>query len=145
MMTKKGKPKKSELPSTVSRSSKKAQRTFAKAHDSAAREYGEGERAMRTAWSALKHTYEKVGDRWKRKDKPGPSDAQAKGGTVVSVGSGSDYLAIDASTELLLRRTGQKPVQVSKSPDEQLRGTAGGPVLVAFDDTHRLRSMRVVG
>ena len=80
MMTKKGKPKKSELPSTVSRSSKKAQRTFAKAHDSAAREYGEGERAMRTAWSALKHTYEKVGDRWKRKDKPGPSDAQAKGG-----------------------------------------------------------------
>ncbi len=65
--------------------------------------------------------------------------------TVVSVGSGSDYLAIDASTELLLRRTGQKPVQVSKSPDEQLRGTAGGPVLVAFDDTHRLRSMRVVG
>ena len=80
MMTKKGKPRKKELPSTVARSSKKAQRTFAKAHDSAAKEYGEGERAMRTAWSALKHTYEKVGDRWKRKDKAGPSDAQAKGG-----------------------------------------------------------------
>lgn len=80
MMTKKGKPKKKELPSTVARSSKKAQRTFAKAHDSAVDEYGDGERAMRTAWSALKHTYEKVGDRWKRKDKAGPSDAQAKGG-----------------------------------------------------------------
>lgn len=80
MMTKKGKPKKSELPSTVARSGKKARRTFAKAHDSAAKEYGEGERAMRTAWSALKHTHEKVGDHWKRKDKKGPSDAQAKGG-----------------------------------------------------------------
>lgn len=80
MMTKKGKPKKSELPSTVARSGKKARRTFAKAHDSAAKEYGEGERAMRTAWSALKHTHEKVGDHWERKDKKGPSDAQAKGG-----------------------------------------------------------------
>ncbi len=83
MLTKKGKPKRSELPSTVARSSKKAQRTFAKAHDSAAGEYGEGERAMRTAWSALKHTYEKVGDRWKRKDKAGPSDDQAKGGEAT--------------------------------------------------------------
>ncbi len=80
MLTKKGKPKKSELPSTVARSSKKARRTFAKAHDSAVKEYGDGERAMRTAWAALKHTYEKVGDRWKRKDEAGPSDAQAKGG-----------------------------------------------------------------
>ena len=35
---------------------------------------------MRTAWSALKPTHEKVGDHWKRKDKKGPSDAQAKGG-----------------------------------------------------------------
>lgn len=80
MLTKKGKPRKSELPSTVARSSKKAQRTFAKAHDSAVKEYGEGERAMRTAWSALKHTHEKVGDRWRRKDGSGPSDAQAEGG-----------------------------------------------------------------
>ncbi len=80
MMAKNGKPRKSELPSTVARSSGKAQRTFAKAHDAAAAEYGEGERAMRTAWSALKHTHEKVGDRWRRKDKNGPSDAQAAGG-----------------------------------------------------------------
>ncbi len=80
MLNKKGKPKKSELPSTVARSGKKARRTFAKAHDSAVDEYGEGERAMRTAWSALKHTHEKVGDHWERKDKKGPSDAQAKGG-----------------------------------------------------------------
>ena len=80
MMTKKGKPKKSELPSTVARSGKKARRTFVKAHDSAAKQYGEGERAMRIAWSALEHTHEKVGDHWERKAKKGPSDAQAKGG-----------------------------------------------------------------
>ncbi len=80
MMSKKNKVRTGELPSTVARSSKKAQRTFAKAHDAAVKEYGEGERAMRTAWSALKHTHEKVGKKWKRKDKPGPSDKQAKGG-----------------------------------------------------------------
>lgn len=79
-MTKGGKPVKSELPSTVQRSDAKAQRTFAKAHDSAAQEYGEGERAHRVAYSALKHTHEKVGDHWEPKGRKGPSDAQAKGG-----------------------------------------------------------------
>ena len=39
--------------------------------------YGEGERAHRTAFSALKHSYEKVGDHWEPKDRKGPSDAQA--------------------------------------------------------------------
>lgn len=38
--TKGGAPKKGELPSTLQRSSAKAQRTFAKAHDAAAQEYG---------------------------------------------------------------------------------------------------------
>ena len=80
-MTKKsGKPKKSELPSTLRKSGKKAQRTFAKAHDSAAESYGEGERANRTAYSALKHSYEKVGDHWEPKDEKGPSDEKAEGG-----------------------------------------------------------------
>ena len=80
--TKKGDAKKSELPSTLQRSPKKAQRTFAKAHDSAADEYGDGERAGRTAWAAVKHAFEKVGDHWEKKEggKKGPSDAQAKGG-----------------------------------------------------------------
>jgi cation transport regulator ChaB len=80
--TKSGKPKQDELPSTLQRSPAKAQRTFAKAHDSAAEEYGEGERAHRTAYSALKHSYEKVGDHWERKGggRRGPSDAQAAGG-----------------------------------------------------------------
>ena len=81
MLKKNGKPKKKVLPSTVARSGKKARRTFAVAHDSAAEEYGDGERAMQTAWSALKHTHEKVGDKWKKKDGSGPSDQQARGGT----------------------------------------------------------------
>jgi cation transport regulator ChaB len=55
--TKSGQAKKSELPSTLRRSSAKAQRTFAKTHDSAAQQYGEGERAHRVAYDALKHSY----------------------------------------------------------------------------------------
>ncbi len=78
--TKGGKPKKSELPSTLQRSGPKAQRTFAKAHDSAVDEYGEGSRANRTAYAALKRSFEKVGDRWRRKNRKGPSDAKAAGG-----------------------------------------------------------------
>jgi len=80
--TKSGKAKKEELPGTLQRSGKKAQRTYAKAHDSAVASYGEGRRAHQTAMSALKHTHEKVGDHWEPKEggKKGPSDEQAKGG-----------------------------------------------------------------
>src|SRR5919107_1970409 len=70
-------PAKEELPSTVQRSPQKAQRTWGKTHDSAVEEYGEGERAHRTAFAALKHSFEKVGDHWEPKDKKGPSDKQA--------------------------------------------------------------------
>ncbi len=69
-----------ELPSTVARSDEHAQATWAKTHDSAVETYGEGERAHRTAFSSLKHSYEKVGDHWEPKDEKGPSDAQAEGG-----------------------------------------------------------------
>ena len=78
--TKKGTAKQSEIPSTLRRSPAKAQRTFAKAHDSAAEEYGDERRANQVAWAAVKHSFEKVGDRWKPKDEKGPSDAQAAGG-----------------------------------------------------------------
>jgi cation transport regulator ChaB len=71
-------PAKDELPSTLQRSPKKAQETWSKAHDSAVEEYGEGERAHRTAFAALKHGFEKVGDHWEGKDEKGPSDKQAK-------------------------------------------------------------------
>jgi cation transport regulator ChaB len=73
-----GTPKQSELPSTLRRSGAKAQRTFAKAHDSAAEQYGEGERAHRTAYAALKHTHEKRGDHWEPKDEKGPSDPRSQ-------------------------------------------------------------------
>ena len=71
---------KDELPSTLARSPKKAQRTFAKAHDAAMDQYGDEERAHRVAFAAVKHSFEKVGDRWEAKDEKGPSDAQAEGG-----------------------------------------------------------------
>jgi hypothetical protein len=72
-------PGRQELPSTLQRSPAEAQRTWIKAHDSAVEEYGEGERAHRTAFGALKHKFEKVGDRWVRKAKgaKGPSDRQS--------------------------------------------------------------------
>jgi cation transport regulator ChaB len=56
-------PARKDVPSTLKRSPKKAQDAYAKAHDAAVDEYGEGERAHRTAFSAVKHSYEKVGGR----------------------------------------------------------------------------------
>jgi hypothetical protein len=73
-----------DIPSTILRSDKKAQDTWAKAHDSAVESYGEGERAHRTAFSALKHTHEKVGDHWEPKEEYGPSDDQAARGNRES-------------------------------------------------------------
>jgi cation transport regulator ChaB len=74
-------PAKDEMPGTLKRSPAKARRTWAKTHDSAVETYGEGERAHRTAFSALKHSFEKVGDHWEEKKRKGPSDPQAaKGG-----------------------------------------------------------------
>ncbi|GIE74859.1 hypothetical protein Aph02nite_08090 [Actinoplanes philippinensis] len=75
-----GMPGRDELPDTLKRSPKKAQDTFIKTHDSAVDQYGEGERAHRTAFSAVKHSFEKVGDHWEPKAKKGPSDAKAAGG-----------------------------------------------------------------
>jgi cation transport regulator ChaB len=84
--SKSGTAKKDELPSTLKRSPAKAQRTFAKAHDSALDEYGDERRANQVAWAAVKHSFEKVGDRWARKEggKKGPSDAQAAGGRTTN-------------------------------------------------------------
>ena len=73
-------PARKDMPSTLKRSPKKAQDTYAETHDSAVEQYGEGERAHRTAFSAVKHSFEKVGDHWEPKDEKGPSDAKAAGG-----------------------------------------------------------------
>lgn len=67
------------MPSTIRRSDERAQEIFSKTHDSAVKTYGEGERAHRTAFAALKHEYRKSGDRWVPKGHRGPSDPQAEG------------------------------------------------------------------
>ncbi|HET6965148.1 MAG TPA: ChaB family protein [Acidimicrobiales bacterium] len=69
---------KEELPGTLQRSPAKAQRTYAETLESAHKEYDSEERAHRTAYSSLKHNFEKVGDHWEPKDHKGPSDERAK-------------------------------------------------------------------
>ncbi|HEY5882323.1 MAG TPA: ChaB family protein [Nakamurella sp.] len=69
-----------ELPSTLQRSDAKAQRTFAQTYDSAIEQYEDEQRANQTAFAALKHTHEKVGDHWEPKDEWGPSDTHAERG-----------------------------------------------------------------
>jgi hypothetical protein len=97
-------PGREELPSTLQRSSQKAQETWIKAHDNAVREYGEGERSHRTAFGALKHSFEKVGDHWEAKEDgaKGPSDEQS---ARPRGQSGESYGGVDAnaSKEHLLR------------------------------------------
>ena len=90
-------PASKDMPSTVQRSSAKAKRTWGKAHDRAVETYGEGERAHRTAFGALKHTHEKRGDRWVAKDDKGPSDPRSKGSTDAKRrGKGETYGGVDA-------------------------------------------------
>lgn len=67
-----------DLPSTIARSDEHAKAIYSDTLDSAEQEYGDGERAHRTAFAALKHSYEKVGDHWEAKDEKGPSDAGAE-------------------------------------------------------------------
>ena len=99
--TKGGAAKKSELPSTLQKSSAKAQRTFAKAHDSAAEQYGEGERAHRVAYDALKHSFERVGDHWEAKAEKGPSDTRARSGGPNPTGRSAEGVDANASKKHL--------------------------------------------
>jgi cation transport regulator ChaB len=70
-------PARENLPSTIKRSPKHAQDTYAETLDSAIEQYGDGERAHRVALASLKHSFEKVGDHWEPKEQRGPSDEQA--------------------------------------------------------------------
>ena len=70
--------KKEDLPGTLRRSPAKVRRTYAETLDSAHEQYDSEERAHRTAFAAVKHVAEKVGDHWELKDRKGPSDPQAK-------------------------------------------------------------------
>jgi cation transport regulator ChaB len=86
-------PAKDEMPSTLQRSPDHAQEIFEKTLDSANETYGPGERAHRTAFAAVKHEYEKVGDHWEEKESSGPSDSGAAG----SRGSGKTEGGVDAN------------------------------------------------
>ncbi len=95
--TRNGRPIKSELPGPIARSEEHAQATYAKAHDSAVEQAGhEGDEAYanRVAYSALKHTYEKVGDHWEAKEEAGPSDSRAESGGPNP--SGESHGGVDA-------------------------------------------------
>jgi len=100
--TKSGAAKKDELPSTLRRSSAKAQRTFAKAHDAAAEQYGSAERAHRVAYAAVKHSYEKVGDHWEAKEHRGPSDERAERGGLNNPLQSEEGVDANASKNHLL-------------------------------------------
>jgi cation transport regulator ChaB len=99
-------PTKENLPKTLKRSPKKARDTYVKTHDAAVEEYGEGERAHRTAFAAVKHSFEKVGDHWEPKAKKGPSDKKAAGGrdTKAKTAGGVDA---NASKDHLLQIAGR--------------------------------------
>jgi len=95
-MASRGRVRRSELPDSLKRSGSKARRTFAKAHDAAVQQYGEGERAHRTAMAALKHTHEKRGDRWVPKRESGPSDPRSKKTTAQKRrGEGETFGGVD--------------------------------------------------
>lgn len=84
------------MPRTLLRSPEQAQRTYARTLRSAEDEYGPGERASRTAYASLKHGFEKVGDRWQPKAKPGPSDPQARrSGRAARAGRAPTYGGVD--------------------------------------------------
>ncbi len=85
------------MPSTIKRSSPKAQDTYEKTLEQAEEEYPDDpERSHRTAYSALKHSFEKVGDRWVEKDEKGPSDPQAaQGGPPESHPTAKSFGGVD--------------------------------------------------
>ena len=95
-------PGRKELPSTLRRSPEKAQETWVETHDSAVESYGEGERAHRTAFAALKHSFEKVGDHWEPKAKKGPSDRQAAKKRPAKAGKTAEGVDANASKAHLM-------------------------------------------
>jgi cation transport regulator ChaB len=87
-----------DIPSTVARSDAHAQEIWRATHDSAVESYGEGERAHRTAFASLKHSYEKVGDHWEPKAHKGPSDERAAQPTGKAArGEGETHGGVDAN------------------------------------------------
>ncbi len=91
-------PGREKLPSTLKRSPPKARRTYEKTLEHAEDEYGDGERAHRTAFAVLKRAFEKVGDRWRPKKRKGPSDPRSAQRSTEAKrrGKGATYGGVDA-------------------------------------------------
>jgi hypothetical protein len=111
-----------DVPSTIARSDDKAVRTYKKTLESAEDTYGGGERAHRTAFAALKHNHEKVGDHWEPKEHKGPSDAQAAQGAPGAIerrretAQGVDANATKGHLDDVARRVGiGQPEDLSKN------------------------------
>lgn len=104
-----------DLPATLKRSPRKAQRTYAETLESAEEQYGEGERAHRTAFASLKHTFQKVDDHWERKKSKGPSDPRAaRGGDPHRRGAGESFGGVDfygSTVEELRERAGRLGIE----------------------------------
>lgn len=89
-------PGRGKTPRTIKRSPEKAQRTYEKTLEHAEKTYGRGESAHRVAYAALKHSYEKVGDRWEPKEKKGPSDPRSTQSTArARAGKGETFGGLD--------------------------------------------------
>ena len=89
-------PKDDDLPAPLRRSPAKAKRTFRETRDAALERYGDEERAYRTAYAALKHSFERVEGGWVEKAEKGPSDPQAKlGGRAAREGRRETYGGVD--------------------------------------------------
>lgn len=85
------------MPGTIKRSPRSVQHMYEKVHDRAVDQYGEGQRAHRTAFAALKNKYEKVGDRWQPKQHgKGPSDPRStKSSREKRAGKGETFGGVD--------------------------------------------------
>lgn len=132
--TKSGAAKKDELPSTLRKSSAKAQRTFTKAHDAAAEQYGSAERAHRVAYAAVKHSFEKVGDHWEAKDEKGPSDERAERGGLNNPLPSEEGVNSNATKKHLL--------EVARRLDVRGRSTMTKPELVEAIKKYNRRAQR---
>lgn len=111
----------SELPDTLLRSPDKAQRTFIEAYNSALETYdGDEEIARRTAYSAVKHQFEKVGDHWEPKEEMGPSDERAERGADEPGGETAGGVDVKGHTkEELYERAQDLDVQGRSKMDKQ--------------------------
>ena len=115
-------PGRDELPATLRRSPAKAQRTWIEVHDAAVEQYGEGERAHRTAFAALKHSFEKVGDRWVPKKEKGPSDPRSKGSTAQKRrNQGEAFGGVDYYGHTKTSSTRAKRLGVRAAADDEAR------------------------